>query len=55
MIKEQLQKIDIFKNLTEAELDKIINISIIKKFSRENVLFYQKIFKKTPFSKTGMN
>ncbi len=41
MIKEQLQKIDIFKNLTEVELEKIANISITKKLSRENVLFYE--------------
>ncbi len=41
MIKEQLQKIEIFKNLTEVELDKIINISVTKKLSRENVLFYE--------------
>ncbi len=41
MIKEQLQKIDIFKNLTELEIEKIVNISITKKLSRENVLFYE--------------
>ena len=41
MIKEQLQKIEIFKNLTEIELEKIINISVVKKLSRENILFYE--------------
>ncbi len=41
MINEQLKKIEIFKNLTEVELEKIINISVIKKLSRENVLFYE--------------
>ena len=41
MIKEQLEKIEIFKNLTEIELEKIINISVVKKLSRENILFYE--------------
>ena len=41
MIKEQLQKIAIFENLTEIELEKVINISIVKKLSRENILFYE--------------
>ena len=41
MIKEQLKKIEIFKNLTEIELEKIINISVVKKLSRENILFYE--------------
>ncbi len=41
MIKEQLKKIEIFKNLTEIELEKVINISIVKKLSRENILFYE--------------
>ena len=41
MLKEQLQNMEIFKNLTEVELEKIINISVTKKLSRENVLFYE--------------
>ncbi len=41
MTREQLQKITIFKNLTKDELDKIIDISVVKKLSRENILFYE--------------
>ena len=41
MIKEQLKKVEIFKNLTETELEKIIKISVVKKLSRENILFYE--------------
>ena len=41
MIKEQLQNIEIFKNLTESEIEKLLNISVVKKLSRENILFYE--------------
>ncbi len=41
MIKEQLQKIEMFKSLTELEIEKLLNISIVKKLSRENILFYE--------------
>ncbi len=40
-IKEQLHKIEIFKNLTESEIEKLLNISVVKKLSRENILFYE--------------
>jgi len=41
MIKNKLRKIEIFKTLSDTEIEKIVAISVIKKFSRENILFYE--------------
>ena len=41
MIKEKLRKIEIFKALTDQEIEKIVAISVLKKLSKENVLFYE--------------
>jgi len=41
MIKETLKKIKTFQALNDNELQKIIDISIIKKFSHDNILFYE--------------
>ena len=41
MIKEKLRKIEIFKQLTDNEIEKIIEISSVKKLSKENILFYE--------------
>jgi CRP/FNR family transcriptional regulator len=41
MIKNKLRKIEIFKALTDAEIEKIVAISVVKKLSRENILFYE--------------
>ncbi|CAA6812594.1 MAG: Transcriptional regulator, Crp/Fnr family [uncultured Sulfurovum sp.] len=41
MIKEKLKKVKIFQALNEKELQKILNISVLKTFSRENILFYE--------------
>ena len=41
MIKDKLRKIEIFKALTDVEIEKIVAISMVKVFSRENVLFYE--------------
>ncbi len=41
MIKEKLKKIKMFQALEDTELQKVLNISIIKKLSKENVLFYE--------------
>jgi len=41
MIKNILKKIEIFKKLTDTEIEKVINISMVKKLSKENVLFYE--------------
>jgi len=41
MIKTKLKEIEIFSQLTDIEIEKIINISIVKKLSRENILFYE--------------
>jgi len=41
MIKDKLRKIEIFQALSDRDLEKIIAISVVKKLSRENVLFYE--------------
>jgi len=41
MIKTKLKEIEIFSQLTDIEIEKIIDISIVKKLSRENILFYE--------------
>lgn len=41
MIKDKLRKIEIFKALTDEEIEKIVAISVVKKLSRENILFYE--------------
>jgi len=41
MLKEKLRNVEIFKQLTDDEIEKIVNISSVKKLSRENVLFYE--------------
>jgi len=41
MIKTKLKEIEIFSQLSDDEIEKIINISIVKKLSRENILFYE--------------
>ena len=41
MIKDKLRKIEIFKSLNDEEIEKILEISSIRKFSRENILFYE--------------
>jgi len=41
MIKEKLKKVQIFQALNEIELQRIIDISVLKKFSRDNILFYE--------------
>ena len=41
MIKEKLRNIEIFNELKDDELEKIVSISSIKKLSRDNILFYE--------------
>jgi CRP/FNR family transcriptional regulator len=41
MIQEKLKKVKIFQAFTNAELQKVIDISVIKKLSCNNILFYQ--------------
>jgi CRP/FNR family transcriptional regulator len=41
MIKDKLKKIEIFKALSDKEIEKIVKISLLKKFCRDNVLFYE--------------
>lgn len=41
MIKEKLKKLKIFQALNDDELQKVIDISVIKKYSRDNILFYE--------------
>ena len=41
MIKNVLKQIKTFQTLSDDELQKIIDISIVKKFSRDNILFYE--------------
>ncbi len=41
MIKEKLQKIEVFQQLKDEELEKIISISTIKRLSKEKILFYE--------------
>ena len=41
MIQEKLKNVKIFKALSDTELQNIIDISIVKKFSRDNILFYE--------------
>ena len=41
MIKEKLQKIEVFQQLKDEELEKIISISTVKRLSKEKILFYE--------------
>jgi CRP/FNR family transcriptional regulator len=41
MITTKLKTIDLFKTLTEDELNQIAKMIVIKKFSRDNILFYE--------------
>jgi len=41
MIKNKLRKIEIFKSLSDGEIEKIVEISVLKRFCRDNVLFYE--------------
>jgi len=41
MIKDKLKALEIFQSLTEQELEKIVEISFIKKLSKDNILFYE--------------
>jgi len=41
MIQEKLKKVQIFQALSDKELQKIMDISVLKKFSRDNILFYE--------------
>ena len=41
MIKDKLRNIEIFKELKDGELEKIVAISTVKKLSRDNILFYE--------------
>lgn len=41
MIIDTLKTIDLFKALNEDELNKILKMLVIKKFSRDNILFYE--------------
>ena len=41
MIKETLKTIKTFQALNDTELQKIVDISIVKTFSRDNILFYE--------------
>ncbi len=41
MIRNKLQKIDIFKNLNEDELLLLENIATVKELSKDNILFYE--------------
>ena len=41
MIKETLKQIKTFQALNDVDLQKIVDISIVKKFSRDNILFYE--------------
>jgi len=41
MIKDKLRNIEMFNPLSNDELEKIVNISSVKKLSRDNILFYE--------------
>ena len=41
MLKDKLKKIPLFKNLSDVEIEKVIDISVVKKLSRDNILFYE--------------
>ena len=41
MIKKTLKQIKTFQTLSDIDLQKIVDISIVKKFSRDNILFYE--------------
>lgn len=41
MIKEKLLKLNIFSKLEDSELDEIIKISKVKKFNKDNIIFYE--------------
>lgn len=41
MIKEKLQKIEVFQQLKDEEIEKIISISTVKRLSKEKILFYE--------------
>ena len=41
MIKDKLRHIEIFKELSDDELKKIVTISTVKKLSQDNILFYE--------------
>jgi CRP/FNR family transcriptional regulator len=41
MIKDKLKNIPLFKNLSNVEIEKVIDISLVKKLSRDNILFYE--------------
>jgi CRP/FNR family transcriptional regulator len=41
MIQEKLKKVKIFQALSDIELQRVMDISVIKKLSRDNILFYE--------------
>jgi CRP/FNR family transcriptional regulator len=41
MIHEKLKEIKIFQKLNDIELQEVMKMSVLKKFSKENILFYE--------------
>lgn len=41
MIKDMLKNTDIFSSLSDVELQEIVNITLVQKLQKENILFYE--------------
>ncbi|MEJ2372494.1 MAG: cyclic nucleotide-binding domain-containing protein [Sulfurimonas sp.] len=41
MIKDMLKNTDIFSSLSDIELQEIVNITLVQKLKKENILFYE--------------